>query len=332
MEPDRLPDLSTVRDPESRLLVEKAYAFLDSCTVCPRECGINRKEGELGTCRTGVFPKISAYNLHFGEEPAISGTRGSGTVFFASCNLSCDFCQNFPISQMDYGRPVTPERLSRIYLELESRGAHNINLVTPSHIVPPVLHSLVLAREAGLGIPVVYNSNGYDSVSMLRLLEGWIDVYLPDMKYSSDLWARRISKADGYVFHNRSAVAEMFRQVGPLRLDEEGIAKKGLIIRHLIMPNELGGWENSARFIRHELGESVPVSLMAQYFPTTRARSRPLISRRITEEEYERALDVLFAENLMEGYVQEYDARWEDTAAPSPRPSDPLSEQESRSA
>lgn len=233
---------------------------------------------------------------------------------------------------MDYGRPVTPERLSRIYLELESRGAHNINLVTPSHIVPPVLHSLVLAREAGLGIPVVYNSNGYDSVSMLRLLEGWIDVYLPDMKYSSDLWARRISKADGYVFHNRSAVAEMFRQVGPLRLDEEGIAKKGLIIRHLIMPNELGGWENSARFIRHELGESVPVSLMAQYFPTNRARSRPLISRRITEEEYERALDVLFAENLMEGYVQEYDARWEDTAAPSPRPSDPLSEQESRSA
>ncbi|WP_053765372.1 radical SAM protein [Leptospirillum ferriphilum] len=332
MEPDRLPDLSTVRDPEFRLLVEKAYAFLDSCTVCPRECGINRKEGELGTCRTGVFPKISAYNLHFGEEPAISGTRGSGTVFFASCNLSCDFCQNFPISQMDYGRPVTPERLSRIYLELESRGAHNINLVTPSHIVPPVLHSLVLAREAGLGIPVVYNSNGYDSVSMLRLLEGWIDVYLPDMKYSSDLWARRISKADGYVFHNRSAVAEMFRQVGPLRLDEEGIAKKGLIIRHLIMPNELGGWENSARFIRHELGESVPVSLMAQYFPTNRARSRPLISRRITEEEYERALDVLFAENLMEGYVQEYDARWEDTAAPSPRPSDPLSEQESRSA
>ena len=332
MEPDRLPDLSTVRDPESRLLVEKAYAFLDSCTVCPRECGINRKEGELGTCRTGVFPKISAYNLHFGEEPAISGTRGSGTVFFASCNLSCDFCQNFPISQMDYGRPVTPERLSRIYLELESRGAHNINLVTPSHIVPPVLHSLVLAREAGLGIPVVYNSNGYDSVSMLRLLEGWIDVYLPDMKYSSDLWARRISKADGYVFHNRSAVAEMFRQVGPLRLDEEGIAKKGLIIRHLIMPNELGGWENSARFIRHELGESVPVSLMAQYFPTNRARSRPLISRRITEEEYERALDVLFAENLMEGYVQEYDARWEDTSAPAPRPSDSLSEQESRSA
>ena len=332
MEHDRMPDLSTVRDPESRLLVEKAYAFLDSCTVCPRECGINRKEGELGTCRTGVLPKISAYNLHFGEEPAISGTRGSGTVFFASCNLSCDFCQNFPISQMDYGRPVTPERLSRIYLELEARGAHNINLVTPSHIVPPVLHSLVLAREAGLGIPVVYNSNGYDSVSMLRLLEGWIDVYVPDMKDSSDLWARRISKADGYVFHNRSAVAEMFRQVGPLRLDEEGIAQKGLLIRHLIMPNELGGWENSARFIRHELGESVAVSLMAQYFPTNRARSRPLISRRITEEEYERALDVLFAENLMEGYVQEYDARWEDTSAPAPRPSDSLSEQESRSA
>ena len=332
METDRIPDLSTVREPVSRILVEKAYSFLDSCTVCPRECGINRKEGELGTCRTGVLPKISAYNLHFGEEPPISGTRGSGTVFFASCNLSCDFCQNFPISQMDYGRRVTPEELSRIYLELERRGAHNINLVTPSHIVPPILHSLVLAREAGLKIPIVYNSNGYDSVSMLRLLEGWIDIYLPDMKYSSDLWARRISKADGYVFHNRAAVAEMFRQVGPLHLDEEEIARKGLIIRHLIMPNDLGGWDSSAKFIRTELGESVAISLMAQYFPTNRARSKPLLSRRITEEEYDRALEALFKGNLMEGYVQEYDSRWEDTAVPASRTGNSLSEQETRSA
>lgn len=317
MDCERMPDLGTVRDPNSRALVEKAYSFLDSCTVCPRECGINRKEGELGTCRTGVLPKISAYNLHFGEEPPVSGTRGSGTVFFASCNLSCDFCQNYPISQMDYGRPVAPEELSRIYLDLEYRGAHNINLVTPSHVVPPILHSLVLARESGLKIPVVYNSNGYDSVSMLRLLEGWIDIYLPDMKYSSDLWARRISKAEGYVFHNRAAVEEMFRQVGPLRLDGEGMARKGLIIRHLIMPNDLGGWDNSAKFIRAALGEPVAVSLMAQYFPTNRARSKPLLSRRITEEEYDRDLEVLFAENLLEGYVQEYDSRWEDTAAPA---------------
>ncbi|MHB1604990.1 MAG: hypothetical protein ACYCTV_01160 [Leptospirales bacterium] len=212
---------------------------------------------------------------------------------------------------------MTPEKLAEIYLELERRGAHNINLVTPSHIVPPVLHSLVLARQWGLRIPFVYNSNGYDSVPMLRLLEGWIEIYLPDMKYSSDLWARRISKADSYVVANRAAVREMFRQVGRLVLDSEGVARKGLMVRHLIMPNDLGGWDDTARFLKNEIGTETSVSLMSQYFPTNRASRKSLLSRRITEEEYDRALEILFGESLMEGFVQEFDPEWRDSSVPA---------------
>jgi putative pyruvate formate lyase activating enzyme len=315
---DLIPDLTDILDPLHRGIVRRAYDAYRSCSVCPRNCGVERSLGELGTCRTGVNPILSAYNLHFGEEPPLVGTRGSGTVFFGACNLSCDFCQNFPISQKDYGKTVTPARLAEIYLELESRGAHNINLVTPSHIVPPVLHSLVLARQRGLGIPIVYNSNGYDAVGMLRLLEGWIDVYLPDMKYSDDRDARRISKAAGYVQANRAAVREMFRQVGGLVLDGRGIAVRGLLVRHLIMPNGLGGWEDTAGFLKATFGTRAAVSLMSQYFPANRALSRPLLSRAITEEEYDRALEVLFGNDLLEGYVQEFEPDWRDTSTAEP--------------
>lgn len=317
MEVEASPDLSGIENTEEvRAVVEQAYQVCRSCSVCPRECGVDRFKGETGTFRTGIFPVLSAYNLHFGEEPPLVGTCGSGTVFFAACNLSCDFCQNFPISQMDYGKEVTPERLAETYLELERRGAHNVNLVTPGHIIPPVLHSLVLARQMGLRIPFVYNSNGYDSVPMLRLLEGWVEIYFPDMKYSNDLWARRISKADSYVLANRAAVREMFRKVGRLVLDSDGIAQKGLMVRHLIMPNDLGGWDDTARFLRNEIGTGTPVSLMAQYFPTGRALTKNLLARRITEEEYDRALETLFGEDLMEGYVQEFDSEWKDPSVP----------------
>jgi putative pyruvate formate lyase activating enzyme len=318
MGPDRMPDLGDIRDALHRETVRKAYEAYFSCSVCPRNCGVDRYGEEFGTCRTGVFPILSAYNIHFGEEPPLVGTGGSGAVFFGACNLSCDFCQNFPISQKDYGKTVTPSRLAEIYRELERRGAHNINLVTPSHIVPPVLHSLVLARQRGLGIPVVYNSNGYDSLEMLRLLEGWVDIYLPDMKYSDDQQARRISKAAGYVLANRQAVREMFRQVGPLVLDDRGIAVRGLIVRHLIMPNDLGGWGKTAGFLKDALGSGVPVSLMSQYFPTNRVLTKPLLSRPISEEEYDRALEILFGNDLLEGYVQEFEPDWRDTSAPEP--------------
>lgn len=284
------------------MIAWEKYRF---CSVCPRSCHVDRIAGETGTCRTGVNLSISAANLHFGEEPCISGLRGSGTVFLTSCNLSCDFCQNFPISQMDYGREVTFTGLSRIFLDLERRGAHNINLVTPSHVVPSLLIAIVIAREAGLSVPIVYNSNGYDDVEMLRLLDGLIDIYLPDMKYSEDLYARRISKADRYVHFNRLAVLEMFRQVGQLVLDEEGIAKKGLLVRHLIMPNGIGGLLKTGSFIRENIGKDTAISLMAQYFPTNRAQKKAFINRPISMDEYESAMETLFSLELLEGYIQE---------------------------
>lgn len=275
------------------------------CSVCPRQCGVNRFVGELGTCRTGVRISFSAANLHFGEEPCLSGWRGSGTVFLTSCNLSCDFCQNFPISQFDYGKNASPSELADVFLKLEKRGAHNINLVTPSHVVPSLLLALMMARQDGLSIPVVYNSNGYDDVEMLKMLEGFVDIYLPDMKYSEEDLARSYSKADRYVHFNRMAVQEMYRQVGPLVCDSRGIAQRGLLIRHLIMPNRVGGFPGTADFIASTLGKETPISLMAQYFPANRAPRRPLINRPITSEEYEESMDILFSAGLLEGYIQE---------------------------
>ncbi|MHB1757970.1 MAG: radical SAM protein [Leptospirillum sp.] len=298
-------DPSIIRSELWRQRAILAWEKYRSCTVCPRSCHVDRISGETGTCRTGVSISLSAANLHFGEEPCISGIRGSGTVFLTSCNLSCDFCQNFPISQMDYGKEMTFVELSNLFLGLEKRGAHNINLVTPSHVVPSLLIAMILAREAGLSLPIVYNSNGYDDVEMLRLLDGMIDIYLPDMKYSDDQHARRISKADRYVPFNRLAILEMFRQVGPLVLDENGIAKKGLLIRHLIMPNGIGGLEKTATFIRENLGKDSAISLMAQYFPTNRAIKNPLINRPISMDEYECAMETLFSMELLEGYIQE---------------------------
>ena len=300
-----MPDISVIRSPRERLRVRTAYDAMRHCSVCPRNCGVNRLSGETGTCRTGILARISSANLHFGEEPPISGTRGSGTVFFAYCNLACDFCQNFPISHHGYGKEVTPLELAETFLGLEYRGAHNINLVTPSHVVPQIIFSLVLAKERGLSIPVVYNSNGYDQPGMLDLLEGLVDIYLPDMKYSDDRIALRISKAPGYSAINREAVSVMARQVGPLVLDEKNIARKGLLIRHLILPAGLSGFPVIARFIYDEIGPATPVSLMAQYFPTNRAMRNPLLSRRINGQEYEESLESLFSEQLLEGYVQD---------------------------
>jgi putative pyruvate formate lyase activating enzyme len=206
---------------------------------------------------------------------------------------------------MDHGREVSFSGLSRIFLDLEKRGAHNINLVTPSHVVPSLLIAIIVARESGLSVPIVYNSNGYDDVEMLKLLDGLIDIYLPDMKYSEEIYARRISKADRYVHFNRLAILEMFRQVGQLVLDENGIAKKGLLVRHLIMPNGIGGLLKTGSFIRENLGKNTAISLMAQYFPTNRALKSDSINRPISMDEYESAMETLFSLELLEGYIQE---------------------------
>ena len=302
-----LPVIEESLSPEVRATIVEGYRALSPCRACPRACGVDRHAGETGTCRTGALARVAAANLHFGEEPCLTGTRGSGTVFFSGCNLACDFCQNFPLSQYGQGVDRTPGEIAGMFLALERRGAHNINLVTPSHVIPQILHSLALARSGGLSVPVVYNSNGYDEPEMLRLLEGWIDIYLPDMKYSADAPALRHSKAPAYVGRNRAAVREMFRQVGPLALDSEGLAVRGLLVRHLLLPSEISGFAEVARHIKEDLGAGVAVSFMGQYFPAHRASRIPALARRITPGEYEKGLEILFAEGLVEGYVQEFE-------------------------
>jgi putative pyruvate formate lyase activating enzyme len=285
--------------------VEKAYQLLQNCRVCPRGCGVDRLNGERGICKVGKNPMVSSYNVHLGEEPPISGTRGSGTIFFTSCNLRCVYCQNFPISQLGNGLEVTTKDLARMMISLQSRGCHNINLVTPSHLVPQILEAVSFAWQMGFDLPLVYNSSGYDSVEALRLLDGVIDIYLPDMRYSDNRIAKRLSSAEDYVEVNREAIREMYEQVGNLVTDEDGIAKKGLLIRHLILPNDLSGSRKTFRFIREEISPEVYVSLMGQYFPSFKASFDVSINRKITKEEYQLAKESFFESGLTLGWMQE---------------------------
>jgi len=285
--------------------MQKASALLEKCTLCPRRCGVNRLEGQVGFCGVAGKPKVASHNVHLGEEPPISGTRGSGTIFFSGCNMRCKYCQNFPISQLRHGREISTRELADIMLNLESRGCHNVNLVTPSHLVPQILEALSYAWDEGFDLPLIYNSSGYDSVDSLKLLEGVIDVYLPDMRYSDDRPAREFSSADDYVEVNRGAIKEMYRQVGNLATDEQGLATKGLIIRHLILPHDVAGSAQTFRFIRQEVSPDAYVSLMGQYFPSFDAAGCVLIDRKITPVEYETAVESFLASGLSKGWMQE---------------------------
>jgi putative pyruvate formate lyase activating enzyme len=285
--------------------VEEARALLEECAVCPRRCGVNRLKGEVGFCGVAGNPKVASYSVHPGEEPPISGCRGSGTIFFSGCNLRCKYCQNFPISQMRYGREMTTPQLAEVMLHLQSQGCHNVNLVTPSHFVPQILEALSLAWDRGFDLPLVYNSSGYDSIDSLRLLEGAIDIYLPDMRYSDSAAAQELSSAENYVNVNRKAIKEMYRQVGDLTVDQQGIAKRGLIIRHLVLPGNLAGSDETFRFIKEEISRETCVSLMGQYFPSFRAGECVSIDRKITLKEYETAMESFFYSGLSRGWMQE---------------------------
>jgi putative pyruvate formate lyase activating enzyme len=292
---------------ELRRRVEAAREMLRECHVCPRRCGTNRLEGKVGFCLTPDVASVASYNDHHGEEPCISGTRGSGVIFFTSCNLRCVFCQNYPISHLQVGQPATHERLAEMMLELQARGVHNINFVTPSHVVPQLLEALLLAAERGLHIPLVYNTSGYDSLESLRLLDGIVDIYLPDAKYGSNENALKYSNVSGYVEANRAAIKEMWRQVGPVELDDAGRARRGMILRHLVLPNGIAGTRDVLGFVAREISPDVTISLMNQYFPANQAHSLPALSRRLTAEEYETAVDFLSEVGLAKGYVQESD-------------------------
>jgi len=278
--------------------VERAYRMLEKCRVCPRVCGVNRLEDERGECRTGRRAVVSSYHLHFGEEPPLVGWGGSGTIFFTHCSLHCQFCQNYEISQLGEGTEVEVEELAAMMLRLQQAGAHNINLVTPTHVVPQILAALAVAAAAGLRIPLVYNSSGYDALPTLRLMDGVIDVYMPDAKYGDAEAAWNCSQVQHYPRVNRLALREMRRQVGDLQLDERGVARRGLIVRHLVLPEGLAGTAEVMRFLAEEISRDSYVNVMAQYRPCYRAGDYPPLRRRITVEEYQEAVDLARAHGL----------------------------------
>ena len=267
--------------------VQQAFHHLEKCDVCPVECGVNRLKGELGVCKTGEFAQVSSYFAHPGEEGPISGWRGSGTIFFSRCNLRCVFCQNADISQIGFGQEVNPEELAEIMLNLQRMGCHNINFVSPSHIVPQILAGVHLAAQKGLHLSLVYNTGGYDSLAMLSLLDGVVDIYMPDMKYGDANTAWKYSRIKNYPEVNQKAVLEMQQQVGDLQIDENGIAFQGLLVRHLVLPNDLAGSESVLRFLAEQVSKDVYLNIMAQYRPAHRALNFPELNRRISPKEYQ---------------------------------------------
>jgi putative pyruvate formate lyase activating enzyme len=284
--------LSLLRSGELVQRAEEARRHLSICDVCAWRCPVNRLAGQLGVCRTGALARVYSYGPHLGEEDPLRGWRGSGTIFFSRCNLRCQYCQNHEISQTDAGNLVDDRDLAAIMLELQSYGCHNINLVSPSHVVPQILAAVALAAQAGLRIPLVYNTGGYDSLEMLRLLDGVVDIYMPDMKYSDAANALRYSRAKDYPVINRLAVREMHRQVGDLVLDENGLAVRGLLVRHLVLPGGLAGTREIVHFLAEEISKNTYLNLMDQYRPEYNAYRYPELNRRITREEYLQAVSL----------------------------------------
>ncbi|MCX7920097.1 MAG: radical SAM protein [bacterium] len=288
-------------------LVDRAKELvnrLSNCNLCPQNCQVNRIKGEIGFCKTGRLPVVSSYNLHFGEEPPISGHRGSGTIFFAHCNLACVFCQNYSISQQGEGTEVSIEQLANMMISLQESGAHNINFVSPTHVIAQIVEALVIAVRKGLSLPLVYNSGGYDSLSTLQLLEDIFDIYMPDAKYGRDEIARKYSNAKNYVAVNQTALIEMHRQVGVLKLDAEQVAYRGLLVRHLVLPNGLADSKAVFQFIAEKVSKETYISLMSQYFPANKAHRFPELSRRITREEYSIAERAMRSAGLSNGWKQ----------------------------
>jgi len=266
--------------------------------LCPRHCGVNRLAGESGKCHITRQAVISSYGPHFGEESPLVGRHGSGTIFFTYCNLRCVFCQNYTISQLGEGWAVDKEELAKMMLSLQAKGCHNVNLVSPTHVVPYILEALELAAGMGLYLPLVYNSGGYDSVETLELLDGIIDIYMPDMKYSNDKIAEQLSGIKDYPKVNKAAIKEMHRQVGDLQLDEQGIAQRGLLVRHLVLPNRLAGTEEIVAFLAHEVSTNTYLNIMAQYHPCHKAFDIPQLSRPVSKQEFYEAIDLAHRQGL----------------------------------
>jgi putative pyruvate formate lyase activating enzyme len=288
------------RSGELRHRAELGLHRLGDCTLCPRDCHVNRLEGKTKVCKTGRYATVSSYFAHFGEEPCLRGSRGSGTIFFSWCNLRCVFCQNYQISWAGEGRTTRPEELAGMMLRLQQQGCHNINLVTPEHVVPQILEGLLLAVKRGLCLPLVYNTSAYDSLDSLALMDGVVDIYMPDFKFWDPEMARRYAKAPDYPEAAQRAIREMHRQVGPLVTDEDGVALRGVLLRHLVMPGGVAGTAEIMQWIARELGPQTYVNLMAQYHPACRVTETayPEIDRCITVSEFHQALAAFHAAGL----------------------------------
>jgi putative pyruvate formate lyase activating enzyme len=280
--------------------VELGLAKLSDCVLCPRNCHVNRIEDETKTCRTGRYAVVSSYFPHFGEERCLRGTRGSGTIFFSWCNLRCIFCQNYEISWQGEGCTATPEELAEMMLSLQAQGCHNINFVTPEHVVPQILEALLLAVPRGLRLPLVYNTSAYDSLESIELMHGIVDIYMPDFKCWNAEMARRYLKAPDYPDAARRAIRAMHRQVGELRLDENGLALRGVLLRHLVMPGEIAGTRKIMEWVARELGPDTYVNVMAQYHPAGKVSRRDYveINRSVTGSEFGEAVEAAHAAGL----------------------------------
>ena len=295
---------------------EKLEAMLSDCNICPKDCKVNRKENEIAACYSGYLPVVSAHCVHYGEEPFLVGSKensnenGVGNIFFGNCNLRCVYCQNYEISQnhkTEIKNEITFERLAEMMLELQNKKVNAIGFVSPTHFVPQIVTAIKIATAEGLNLPLIYNTNSYDSAEVIKLLEGIFDIYLPDLKYSDEEYGYKYSKVKNYVHHSRAAITEMHRQVGSDLIIENGLLKKGLIIRHLILPNDIAGSYDTLKFISG-LDNKISLSIMSQYYPAHKALTSDLLSRNIREREYEKVFEYMDELNLENGFLQEFES------------------------
>ena len=278
---------------------------LEKCEICPHKCKVNRIKGQIGRCKATDKIKIALYSVHKYEEPCISGEKGSGTIFFSNCNLNCIYCQNYEISQLGKGKEISIERLAEIMLELQEKDVENINLVTPTSYTVQIIEAIKIAKSNGLHIPIIYNTNGYENIETIKKLEGYIDVYLPDLKYYYNKIGKRYSKIDNYFEITTKAILEMYNQVGKTLLDERGIIKKGLMIRHLVLPNNIENSKKILKWIKENINDDVYINVMAQYFPTYKAKEDEKLNRKLTQNEFKEIENFVYELDIKNGYMQE---------------------------
>ena len=291
---------------------------LERCNLCPHNCNVNRNENKIGRCKATNKVKIALYSIHNYEEPCISGEHGSGTVFFSNCNLNCVYCQNYEISQMGKGREITTDRLAGIFLEQQNKKVENINLVTPTSYVPQIIDAIKIARNEGLKIPIVYNTNSYENIETIKMLNGYIDIYLADLKYVENELGKKLSKIDNYFEYSTKAIKEMCNQIGKPKFNENGIMKKGVIVRHLVLPNYIENSKKVIRWIKENINDKAIISIMAQYFPTYKAKQIKELSRKLNKKEWKEIENYIYDLDINNGYIQElgeheeeYVPKWE---------------------